>query len=79
MTEHPEKMTRDVGPHGEVEAGRDGDARADDTGETLVGEIETALGEQLDELHELIREHPLATVGIAAGLGLVAGLILSRR
>jgi hypothetical protein len=54
---------------------------ADDpeAGDTLAGDLEKLLREQLDELEELVREHPLATVGIAAGAGLIAALILSRR
>ena len=32
-----------------------------------------------DELEELIRENPLVAVAAAAGVGLVVGLLLSRR
>ena len=63
MTDHPENVPAD-------------DAEA---GDTLAGDLERLLREQLDELEELVREHPLATVGIAAGAGLIAALILSRR
>ena len=37
------------------------------------------LSKQVEELEELIRESPLAAVGIAAGVGLVLGVLLSRR
>jgi ElaB/YqjD/DUF883 family membrane-anchored ribosome-binding protein len=46
-------------------------------GESLVDDVETELAKQLDELEDLVRNHPLATVGIAAGVGLAAGLLLS--
>ena len=52
---------------------------APEAGETLVGNLEQELSEQLDELEELVREHPLATLGIAAAAGLLVALILSRR
>lgn len=45
---------------------------------TPLSDIETRLHEQLEELEALVREHPLATFGIAAGAGLIAALILSR-
>ena len=48
-------------------------------GESPISDLERLLREQLDELEELVREHPLATFGIAAGAGLIAALILSRR
>ena len=38
-----------------------------------------ALARQVEELDGLIRENPLAAVGIAAGLGLLLGLMLGRR
>jgi ElaB/YqjD/DUF883 family membrane-anchored ribosome-binding protein len=34
---------------------------------------------KLRELEARIREHPWAAVGIAAGIGLLAGLLLSRK
>ena len=37
------------------------------------------LQKQIDELEELIRESPLAAVGVAAGVGLLLGLLLNRR
>ena len=37
------------------------------------------LQKHLDELEDLIRESPLAAVGVAAGVGLLLGLLLSRR
>lgn len=52
---------------------------AEDAVKSTTGQIEAALVRELEELEDLVREHPLATVGIAASLGLVAGLILSRR
>ena len=45
--------------------------------ETVVDDVEALLTKQLDELEDLVREHPLATVAIAAGIGLAAGLLLS--
>jgi ElaB/YqjD/DUF883 family membrane-anchored ribosome-binding protein len=47
--------------------------------EASSGGAEATLARQIDELEEFVREHPLATIGIAAGIGLVAGLALSRR
>ena len=38
-----------------------------------------ALARQVEELDGLIRDNPLAAVGIAAGLGLLVGLMLGRR
>jgi ElaB/YqjD/DUF883 family membrane-anchored ribosome-binding protein len=37
------------------------------------------LQKHFDELEELIRESPLAAVGVAAGVGLLLGVLLSRR
>jgi len=50
-----------------------------DAADAPTHDLETTLARQLDELEELVREHPLATVGIAAGLGLLAGLLLRRQ
>ncbi len=54
---------------------------ADDAeiGDTLADNLESELGEQLDGLEELVREHPLATLGIAAAAGFILALLLSRR
>ena len=35
-----------------------------------------SVGEQLDSK---VREHPWAAIGIAAGIGLIAGILLSRK
>jgi len=32
-----------------------------------------------DEIEEQVRKHPFAAVGIAAGIGLIVGLLLSRK
>ena len=53
-----------------ADAGNGGD-------ESLSGDVEAVLAKQLDELEDLVRDHPLATVGIAVGVGLAAGLLLS--
>jgi len=46
---------------------------------SLIGEIEQIVGEQLDELEDLVREHPVASFGIAAAAGLMLALVLTRR
>jgi ElaB/YqjD/DUF883 family membrane-anchored ribosome-binding protein len=46
--------------------------------EAEASDIEQTLAGQLDELETLVREHPLATIGLAVGLGLLAGLMLRR-
>ena len=53
--------------------------QASEADETVVSKLEKELGEQLDELEELVREHPLAMLGIAAAAGLLVALILNRR
>jgi ElaB/YqjD/DUF883 family membrane-anchored ribosome-binding protein len=37
------------------------------------------LQKHFDELEELIQDNPLLAVGVAAGVGLLLGLLLSRR
>lgn len=58
--------------------------REDDDGaevgiDALANDVEELLRKQLDELEELIGQHPLATIGIAAGIGLIVGVMLGRR
>lgn len=63
-------------PHS-VPADQPADDPAD--GDSLIGEIEQIVSEQIEELEDLIREHPLASFGIAAGAGLIVALLLARR
>lgn len=53
---------------------------------TLVAAAEELLGtageegaERVEQLRELVRKHPFAALGIAAALGAVLGLLLSRK
>jgi ElaB/YqjD/DUF883 family membrane-anchored ribosome-binding protein len=50
----------------------------DRTEEALRGARER-LGDAGIELEDRVRKHPLAALGIAAGVGLVIGLLLSRK
>ena len=72
-------MTQDHG----IDPGGEGalapEERAEGTAvDTWTSDLEAALRGQLDELEELVRDNPLAAIGIAAGAGLIAGLLLSR-
>jgi ElaB/YqjD/DUF883 family membrane-anchored ribosome-binding protein len=69
MTDHTDKTSASDPAREQAESAAD---------ETANG-TEATLARQLDELEEFVREHPLASIGIAAGIGLAAGLILSRR
>lgn len=55
------------------------DAAAGDTGGSGSRESGGDLQAHLDELEDLVRENPLVAVGVAAGVGLLVGLLLSRR
>ena len=47
--------------------------------EAVAERTESSLERQLDELETLVRENPLAAVGVAAAAGLVLGLLLTGR
>lgn len=50
----------------------------DRTEEALRGARER-LGDAGSEVEDQVRRHPFAAVGIAAGIGLIVGLLLSRK
>lgn len=57
-------------------------AAAADSGERLEGaaqEAREAAGDAVREIEAQVRAHPVAALGIAAGVGLVLGLLLARR
>jgi len=41
--------------------------------------LKSAAGDGGEKLEEQVRRHPLAAVGIAAGVGLLIGLLLGRK
>lgn len=45
----------------------------------VVGQMQQSYGEALDHATDFVREKPLATLAIMAGLGILAGLLLRRR
>jgi ElaB/YqjD/DUF883 family membrane-anchored ribosome-binding protein len=48
-------------------------------GETLIGNLTDNLKRQAKRADETIRANPYQTIGIATGVGLIAGFLLSRR
>jgi ElaB/YqjD/DUF883 family membrane-anchored ribosome-binding protein len=48
-------------------------------GENLLSNLSNKVREQAKRADGAIRENPYQTIGIAAGIGLLAGLLLSRR
>jgi ElaB/YqjD/DUF883 family membrane-anchored ribosome-binding protein len=48
-------------------------------GENLLTNLSNKVREQAKRADEAIRENPYQTIGIAAGIGLLAGYLLSRR
>ena len=41
--------------------------------------LRATMVKQVEDLDELIRDNPLATVGIAVGIGFLVGLLVARR
>lgn len=44
-----------------------------------VGKVQQVYGEALDQVRASAVQNPLGTIGIAAGVGLVVGMLLARR
>lgn len=55
------------------------EAAASETVGSVLPEASRAVADQLAEAERRIRENPLGALLVAAGLGLVAGLLLARR
>jgi ElaB/YqjD/DUF883 family membrane-anchored ribosome-binding protein len=63
MNEELEKVVKDI----------------DKSAEACCSEMKVKAGELCESIETYVRQEPMKSVAIAAGLGLVAGLILSRR
>lgn len=61
------------------ETGREYADRARAEAGRIYGEGQRRAEEHYDELSELVRRHPARSLGIAAGVGFLVGLILARR
>jgi ElaB/YqjD/DUF883 family membrane-anchored ribosome-binding protein len=48
-------------------------------GQSMLGNLTDSVREQAKRADGAIRENPYQTIGIAAGIGLIAGYLLSRR
>jgi len=54
-------------------------AQIKDRAEEALRDARERLKDAGDELGEQVKKHPLAALGIAAGLGVILGLLLSRK
>jgi ElaB/YqjD/DUF883 family membrane-anchored ribosome-binding protein len=64
---------------GEIEELRERLRDAIAEGQNVVSNLKDSLGRQAKKADGLIRANPYQTAGIAAGVGLLVGLLLSRR
>lgn len=57
---------------------RDGAKHAADAAKDKLGAAKDAAGEAVGSVTEIIKRHPLTSIGIVAGLGIIVGLVVSR-
>lgn len=72
----------EIGKHkGDAVAGslRDGASKIFAAGEEKAGQMAHAAGDIYAEYSEMTRRNPATALGIAAGVGFIVGLLLSRR
>ena len=57
----------------------DSQLQAEGGARQAAGQLQQSYGDALDTVSDLARNKPFATVAVVAGIGLVVGLLLSRR
>ncbi|MCB2254027.1 CsbD family protein [Pseudomonas chlororaphis] len=57
----------------------DSQMRLEGAAREAAGQLQQSYGDALDNVSRFVREKPLASVALLAGVGLLAGLLLRRR